>query len=69
MERLSTAAVTAEYFASAYAGRDVTDRPEQSSFVEPVDPFQCCELDGLKRAPTPEVTGGHLLGTHPAQVL
>ena len=30
---------------------DVADRFEQASVVEPVDPFQCCELDGFERAP------------------
>ena len=34
-------------------GRDVSDRFEQPSVVEPVDPFQGGELNGLEVAPGP----------------
>jgi hypothetical protein len=37
----------------SFSGRDVTDGFEQTSMVEPVDPFQGCELDGVKRSPRP----------------
>ena len=36
-----------------FGGRDVSDRFEQAAIVEPVDPFQRCELDGLQAAPWP----------------
>jgi len=34
-----------------FGGRDVADRLQQPAIVEPVDPFQGGELDGLERAP------------------
>ena len=34
-------------------GRDVSDRLEERSVVEPVDPFQGGELDGFERPPRP----------------
>ena len=34
-----------------FCWRDVADRLQQSSVVEPVDPFQRGELDGLERSP------------------
>ena len=34
-------------------GRDISDRLEQAAFVEPIDPFEGCELDGLEVAPWP----------------
>ena len=34
-----------------FCGRDVADRFEQAAMVEPVDPFQGCELDILEAAP------------------
>ena len=33
--------------------RNVTDRLEQPTIVEPVHPFQCCDLDGLEAPPWP----------------
>ena len=36
--------------------RDVADRLEKASVVEPVDPFEGCELDGLQRFPRPATT-------------
>jgi len=33
--------------------RDVADRLEQATVVEPVDPFEGCELDGLAGSPRP----------------
>lgn len=35
----------------SFSGRDVADWLEESPAVEPVDPFQRCELDGLEAAP------------------
>ena len=32
-------------------GRDVSDGLQKASVVEPVDPFECRELDGLQRFP------------------
>lgn len=32
-------------------GRDASDRLEQASVVEPVDPFERGELDGVEAAP------------------
>ena len=32
-------------------GRDVSDRLEKASVVEPVGPFECRELDGLEGTP------------------
>jgi hypothetical protein len=37
----------------SFGGRDVTDGFQQTSMVKPVDPFEGCELDGLKRSPGP----------------
>jgi len=37
----------------SFGGRDVADGFQETSMVEPVDPFQGCELDGLKRSPRP----------------
>ena len=34
-----------------FGWRDVADGLQQPAIVEPVDPFQRCELDGLERAP------------------
>ncbi len=34
-----------------FRGRDVADRLEQAAVVEPVDPFESCELDRLEAAP------------------
>lgn len=34
-----------------FCWRDVADRLEQAAMVEPVDPFQRCELDSLEAAP------------------
>ena len=34
-----------------FGRRDVSDRLEAAPVVEPVDPFEGCELDGLKTAP------------------
>ena len=34
-------------------GRDISDRLEQAPIVEPVDPFEGGELDGLEAAPGP----------------
>lgn len=36
-----------------FGWRDVADGPEQSSVVEPVDPFAGGELDGLEISPWP----------------
>ncbi len=36
-----------------FGGRDVADRLEQAAVVEPVDPFEGCELDCLQAAPRP----------------
>src|SRR3954469_18208512 len=33
--------------------RDVADGLQQPAIVEPVDPFQRCELDGFERPPRP----------------
>ena len=35
----------------SFGGRDVADGFQEPSMVEPVDPFQGCELDGLQRSP------------------
>ena len=32
-------------------GRDVSDGLQKTSVVEPIDPFEGCELDGLQRFP------------------
>lgn len=34
-----------------FSRRDVADGFEQTPVIEPVDPFQCCELDGFKGTP------------------
>ena len=34
-----------------FGGRDVADGLQQSPVVEPVHPFQRCELDGFKGSP------------------
>ena len=34
-------------------GRDIPDRFEQAAGVEPIDPFECGELDGLEGTPRP----------------
>jgi len=34
-----------------FGGRDVADWLQQTPMVEPIDPFQCGELDGLEGAP------------------
>ena len=36
-----------------FGGRDISDRLEKPSVVEPVDPFQGCELDGFEGPPWP----------------
>ena len=36
-----------------FGGRDVADRLEQATVVEPVDPFEDGELDGFEIAPRP----------------
>lgn len=36
-----------------FGGRVVADRLEMASVVEPVDPFESRELDGLEVAPRP----------------
>ena len=36
--------------------RDIADRLEKASVVEPVDPFEGCEFDGLQRFPRPATT-------------
>jgi hypothetical protein len=33
--------------------RDVADGLQQPAIVEPIDPFQRCELDGVERPPRP----------------
>src|ERR1700681_1372546 len=33
--------------------RDVADGFQQPAIVEPIDPFQRCELDGVERPPRP----------------
>ena len=35
----------------SFSWRDVAERLHQPAMVEPVDPFQCCELDGFERSP------------------
>lgn len=39
--------------ASPVALLELADRLQQPAIVEPVDPFQCRELDGLERPPRP----------------
>ena len=34
-----------------FSRRDVADGFGQTPVIEPVDPFQCCELDDLERTP------------------
>ena len=36
-----------------FGRRDIPDRLQQPTIVEPVDPFEGCELDGLEAAPRP----------------
>ena len=36
-----------------FGGRDVSNRLEQAAVVEPVDPFEGCELDRFETAPRP----------------
>jgi hypothetical protein len=38
-------------------GRDISDRFEQSPVIEPIDPFQCGELDGFEVSPGVRVDG------------
>jgi len=35
----------------SFCGRDVSDRLEEATVVEPVDPFEGCVFDGLEAAP------------------
>lgn len=39
-----------------FSRQDVTDGIEKHSVVEPVDPFDCDEIDRLERAPWPVPT-------------
>ena len=39
----------------SFYGWDVTDGLEQSAMIEPVDPFECSQFDGLAGWPAPEV--------------
>jgi hypothetical protein len=34
-----------------FGGWDISDRLQEASIVEPIDPFEGCELDGLEASP------------------